>query len=93
MHTHPQHRDAVLILRTIGNERRYAIVILLLRYGTLTGADIAERLGVHFTAVSKHLHRLIRTGIVISRRNGKSVEFSLAQDFRKTLLRSLEPLL
>lgn len=93
IHTHPQYREPVLILRAVGNERRYAIIVLLLQCGTLTGADIAEKLQVHFTVASKHLHRLLRAGIVVSKRNGGSVEFRLAPDFRKKLQKALDPLL
>lgn len=93
IHTHPQYREPVLVLRTVGNERRYAIITLLLHYRTLTGAEIAKLLGIHFTAASKHLHRLLRAALVVSKRNGGSVGFSLAPDFRKKLQKALDPLL
>lgn len=67
-------------MRALGNERRIRIMQLLLRYSNLTVTDIAHLLGISTMATSKHLHVLLRVGLVVSRRNGGSVEFQAAKD-------------
>lgn len=61
IHSYPQYRSSVLVLRALGNERRIRILLLLLRYGTLTVTDIAHFLGISTMAASKHLHVLLRS--------------------------------
>lgn len=85
VHTHPQYRDAVIFLRTIGNERRYALVPMFRQYGPMTCTVVAMRLGIHVNAASKHLQKMVRVGILKSRRRGGSVLFDLAPDFQKKL--------
>lgn len=93
VHTHPKHRLAVCVFRTIGNERRYEIIVLLHRFTELTVNDVADLLHVHFTVASKHLHWLRRVGIVVSRRQAGSVIFRLAPGYQKILKKALDPLL
>lgn len=81
VHTYPQYRLYVLVLRALGNERRIRILLLFFRYSILTGMEIADFLGISTMAASKHLHVLLRVGLVVSKRNGGSVEFRLAKDF------------
>lgn len=85
VHTYPQYRPCVLVMRALGNERRIHILLLLLRYRSLTGTDIAHFLGISTMAASKHLHVLLRVGLVASRRNGGSVEFRIAKDFMQKI--------
>lgn len=89
MHTHPEHRKAVLFLRALANERRFDLTLLFLSGAILTCRDVAVRLKIHWTSASKHLHRMLRVGIIVSRRQGGAVEFRIAPDFQKKLKRAL----
>ena len=81
IHTYPQYRPFVLVMRALSNERRIRVMQMLIRYSNLTVTDIAHFLGISIMATSKHLHVLLRVGLVVSRRHGGSVEFRTAKDF------------
>lgn len=85
MHTHPEYRESVLFLRAIANERRFALICFLLQGEMVSCADTAILLKIHFTSASKHLHRMLRAGIIVSHRKAGTVEFRIAPDFRKKL--------
>ncbi len=74
----------MLVLRALGNERRLYILSLL-AVRAYTGIELAAKLGIHKGAVSKHLHILLRAGLIVSRRKGGAVFFRLAPNFGKII--------
>lgn len=75
MHTHPRFRDIALLYRALGNERRIFLLEVLHRSQGMTGDEIRGQLCIRSPAVSRHLHILLRAGLIRSRRNGMTVRF------------------
>ena len=76
MHTHPHLRDVAVFYKALGNERRLFILEILGRKNR-TETELVSYLGIHPSAVSKHLSLLVRAGIVQGNRIGREVEFRL----------------
>jgi len=66
---------AVDALDALANETRLSVFRLLVQAGSdgLSAGDIAERLGARQNTMSSHLHKLLRAGIVKSRRDGRHI--------------------
>lgn len=76
--TPDQAARAVALLKSLSHEGRLQILCLLVgRERNVT--DLAEALGVSPVTVSQQLMRLRAEGIVATRREGKSVIYSLAR--------------
>lgn len=89
IHTHPEYRESVLFLRAIANERRFALTCFFLKGKILLCTDAADLLNIHVTSMSRHLHRLLRAGIIVGNRKAGTVEFRITPDFKKKLKRAL----
>lgn len=77
MHTHQHLQPFALFHKALGNERRVYILFLLWQYGPMTGVQLMERLGIHPAAVSRHLHILLKAGIIRGQRRKMAVYFSI----------------
>lgn len=66
---------AVGALEALANETRLRVFRLLVRAGPngLSAGEIAGRLGARQNTMSSHLHKLLRAGIVASRRDGRHI--------------------
>lgn len=84
VHTHPHLRLYVLLCRAVGNERRLSILLFLLIH-PYTGSELAQKLGISKAALSKHVHVLLRAGLVRSQRHAGSVLFTLAPNIGEML--------
>lgn len=78
MHTHPWLRNTATLYRALSNERRLAILFLLANH-SLTCEEIAAKFHIHKAAASRHLHILLRAGLILGNRKGKYVHFSLCR--------------
>lgn len=67
---------AVRLLKALANEVRLATVCEL-KTGELTVAALANRFGLSQSAMSQHLARLRRAGLVRSRRKGTAILYTL----------------
>lgn len=76
MHTHGWFHSFAFFHKALGNERRVYILYLLWQFGPQTGLQIVERLSIHPAAVSRHLHILLKAGLIRGVRKGKEVRFS-----------------
>lgn len=74
---YPDLRKVVLILRAIGHDLRKQIVDLLRKNETMNVTDIYVKLRVEQSVASQHLAILRKAGIVITKRNGKFILYSL----------------
>lgn len=77
MYTHPYLRKTALIYRALGNERRLKILELL-SLSKRTGMEIVKELGICQSAVSRHMQLLFRSGLIVGKRVGAEVNFSIA---------------
>lgn len=62
----------------LANDTRLGVFRLLVQAGAegLPAGGIAERLGVRQNTMSSHLHKLLRAGIVASRRQGRHIIYN-----------------
>ena len=90
------YMDLVSILKTLGNENRFQILLILLKGSKSFGA-LVDNLGKKKTAVSNHLTQLLETNLIekdygIYRISGDGIEFMKAVDsaFQKSPTRQMK---
>lgn len=74
---YPELRKVVLILRAIGHDLRKKIVDLLRENETMNVTDIYVKLRIEQSVASQHLAILRKAGIVLTKRNGKFIYYTL----------------
>lgn len=77
---YPELRKVVLILRAIGHDLRKKIVDLLRENETMNVTDIYVKLRIEQSVASQHLAILRKAGIVLTKRNGKFIYYTLNND-------------
>ena len=82
---------ATTLLKAISNENRLMIVCALHRGEKSVGA-LEEIVGLSQSALSQHLARLRRDGIVKTRRDAQTIFYSLKNDTAKKLLLVMDSL-
>lgn len=73
------------ILALAGNEVRLKIIYLLDQENELCPCDLADILAMTVPAVSQHLRKLKDGNLIVSRKDGQTIYYSLAQENRKIL--------
>ena len=79
---------AAATLRVLGNETRFQIVLRLLR-GEAAVSDLERELGIRQPNLSQQLGELRDAGLVVGRREVKSVIYSLASASQERLVTAL----
>ncbi len=72
-----QLTDIVTLLKAMGNERRFEILYFLSEEEKAVG-ELEEMVGLSQSALSQHLARLRRDGIVQTRRDAQKIYYSLS---------------
>jgi DNA-binding transcriptional ArsR family regulator len=75
------HQDPVRAIKAVGDQTRLQILKVLLE-GEHCVTDIARRLGLAQPRISHHLTILRNSGLVLDRRNGKQIIYSVNPEFR-----------
>ena len=70
-------KKADIIIRTLNHQLRIEIIKILLEKGELTVTEIYEKLHLEQSVASQHLSMLRRAGIVLTRRTGKFIWYSV----------------
>lgn len=73
----PLAREASGLLKTLGNEHRLLILCTLLE-GERSVGDLVEKIGLSQSALSQHLARLRRDGLVQTRRVSQTIYYSMS---------------
>ncbi|WP_298668097.1 winged helix-turn-helix transcriptional regulator [uncultured Methanofollis sp.] len=76
-------------LSALGNTTRREILENLLQTPGLSRQEIAGRLGISGPAVSRHMDRLQKVGIVEKSMDGRAASFAIAGESEHTLIRAL----
>lgn len=76
-------RSCATLLKVLADETRLAVVRQLMS-GPCHVGEINARLGIEQSLLSHHLKTLRRAGLVIARRDGKAVLYSLAPHVEKS---------
>jgi ArsR family transcriptional regulator, lead/cadmium/zinc/bismuth-responsive transcriptional repressor len=74
------------ILALAGNEVRLKIIFLLEEEKELCPCDLADILGMSIPAVSQHLRKLKDGRIVVTRKKGQTIYYSLTQEHLQILM-------
>ena len=71
-----QTEKAAALLKALANEKRLLIVCLLVK-GEKNVGDLESQVGLSQSALSQHLARLRRDGIVETRREAQTIYYSI----------------
>lgn len=74
---HGSAKQAADLLRALSNDRRL-MILCLLSSGEKTVSELERRVGLRQSALSQHLARLRRDGLVKTRRESQNIYYSLA---------------
>ncbi len=74
VHNYPNLRRGLLVARALGNAKRVSTVFML-EGREMTEAELAHFHGISPPAMSRHLHILLKTGILESERRHGAVFF------------------
>jgi DNA-binding transcriptional ArsR family regulator len=78
-------------LRTLGNEHRLLILCTLLE-GERSVGDLVEKIGLSQSALSQHLARLRRDGLVRTRRSSQTIYYRVSGAEAPAVLATLHSL-
>jgi DNA-binding transcriptional ArsR family regulator len=87
-HLQTDTRAAAELLRVLANECRLG-VLCSLRDGELSVGALLERVGPSQSALSQHLARLRKDGLVTTRRTGQTIFYSIADEDVMSLVQAL----
>ena len=87
----PLAREASGLLKTLGNEHRLLILCTLLE-GERSVGDLVETIGLSQSALSQHLARLRRDGLVRTRRSSQTIYYRVAGAEAPAVLATLHSL-
>ncbi len=80
--------DVVTLLKAVGNDRRFEIVYFLAE-GERAVGELEEMVGLSQSALSQHLARLRRDGLVTTRRDAQRIYYSIKDSRVTDLIHSL----
>ncbi len=87
----PLAREASGLLKTLGNEHRLMILCTLLE-GERSVGDLVDKIGLSQSALSQHLARLRRDGLVRTRRASQTIYYRMAGSEAPAVLATLHRL-
>ncbi|NJO36960.1 MAG: winged helix-turn-helix transcriptional regulator [Rhizobiales bacterium] len=87
----PLAREASGLLRTLGNEHRLLILCTLLD-GERSVGDLVDKIGLSQSALSQHLARLRRDGLVRTRRSSQTIYYRVSGAEAPAVLATLHSL-
>jgi DNA-binding transcriptional ArsR family regulator len=73
-------RKTVLVIRSVNHKLRQQMIKLLEEYPQLTVTEIYIKMRLEQSIASQHLAILRRSGVVITKRSGKFIYYSLNQE-------------
>jgi DNA-binding transcriptional ArsR family regulator len=76
-------------LKSLGHPQRLRILCLLME-GQRTVSAIAETIGLTQSGVSQHLARMRQEGLVKARRDGQTIQYSIADERAASIVKLLE---
>jgi DNA-binding transcriptional ArsR family regulator len=83
-----EEKQAIQALAALAQESRLRVFRLLVSSGTrgLAAGEIADRLGIPAATLSFHLKELTQAALIVDRRNGRSIIYSLNVAGMRSLL-------
>ncbi len=90
-HLHAHTARAAALLKALANDRRLLILCTLLD-GERTVSELEAKVGLGQSALSQHLARLRRDGLVTTRRAAQHIHYRLASPEAQVILDALASL-
>lgn len=87
----PQAAKAASLLKAMSNERRL-LILCHLTEGEKSVGELERLVGLRQSALSQHLAKLRRHGLVRTRRDGQSIAYALAADGPREVIEVLHRL-
>ena len=81
-----QAAEAASLLRTLSNESRLLVLCYLAESGELVVGDLVERIGLSQSALSQHLARLRKEGLVTTRKEAQCVYYRICDPRAQQIL-------
>lgn len=76
---HHNAKEAAALLKALSNDRRL-MILCLLSSGEMTVGELEKRVGLRQSALSQHLARLRRDGLVTTRRESQNIYYAVVGD-------------
>lgn len=73
-------KAAMVMLKCLANERRLLIVCLLNEHGEQSVGALEKQVNLSQSALSQHLARLRKDGLVTTRRDAQTIYYSIPKD-------------
>ncbi len=89
-HLAAKSQDLVPVLKLLANQKRLLVLCRLAAVGETPASALAQAVGLSRSAVSQHLTRLRKEGLVAFRRDGQTVFYTLSGDRTARLLHALK---
>ena len=84
--------DVASLLKALANPRRLTVLCKLVEHGPMTVGDLAVAVGLSQPALSQHLAKMRREGLVAYRRESQALWYRIADLRCETLLTTLHHL-
>ncbi len=91
-HLAAQASEAARLLGMLGNARRLLILCQLTEHKEMTVGDLADAVGLSQSALSQHLTKMRREGLVTFRRHSQQAFYRIADSRLAKLLATIERL-
>ncbi|MFA7429463.1 MAG: metalloregulator ArsR/SmtB family transcription factor [Rhodospirillaceae bacterium] len=85
---HSSAKEAADLLKALSNDRRL-MILCLLSSGEKTVGELEKSVGLRQSALSQHLARLRRDGLVKTRRESQNIYYALVGDSAVRLIETL----
>ena len=85
-------RQMTKLLALAGNEVRLHILYLLYREQQMCPCDLSDVLGMNVSPISQHLRKLKDAGMVVDKKVGQTIFYSLDEDVVEPLLPLIDSL-
>src|SRR5688572_11715174 len=82
--------EAAALLRALGNERRLAILCLLIDHGEMGAGELAAQVSLSPSALSQHLTKMRDEGLVAYRRESQAIHYRIADASVKRVIALLK---
>ncbi len=80
------------ILSLLGNEVRLKIIYIFLRFNRMCVCDLSDVLGMKQSPISQHLRKLKDARLIVNKREGMTIFYSISENQKENLKRIIESL-
>ncbi len=79
-------------LSLLGNEVRLKIIYIFLKFDRMCVCDLSDILGMKQSPISQHLRKLKDAGLIVGKREGMTIFYSISENQKEKLRKIMESL-